>query len=99
MAGMTGLCGGLAGPTPEADLCRPGWEHLPTDLRRLLAETWGAVVDGDPDGPALHECAHILAAEFRAGQWAVPRPQYTVARYHDEMQAARGELHAVREAS
>jgi hypothetical protein len=99
VAGVTGLCGGLAGPTPEADLCRPGWEHLPTDLRRLLAVTWVAVVDGDPDGPALHECAHILAAEFRAGEWAVPRPVLTVAGYHARMQAARGELAVVREAS
>jgi hypothetical protein len=92
VAGVTGLCGGLAGPHgPEPELCRPGWEHLPPDLRRLLGETWQRVVDGDPDGVALHECAHILAAEHRAGG--------TVARYHAQMQAGRDELAAVREAS
>lgn len=83
---MTGPCGGLAGPEPEAALCRPGWEHLPTDLRRLLAETWGAAIDGDPDGPALHECAHVLAVEYRAG-------------YHRRVQVARAERDALRRAS
>jgi hypothetical protein len=91
VAGVTGLCAGLRpGVSLDVAQCRPGWDSLTGDLRRLLADTWQRVLDGDPDGPALHECAHILADEYRAGRSA---------RYHAQMQAGRDELAAVREAS
>jgi hypothetical protein len=100
VASVTARCAGLRdGAAPEAAQCRPGWEHLPTDIRRLLAETWQAVLDGDSDGREMHERAHALADEHRTGRRVLPPPQYPVARYHAEMQAARDELDALRGAS
>jgi len=73
--------------TGDLPACRAGWDHLPEDLRRLLAQTYEAMADGDPDGPAMHAAARAQADEYRRDQ------------YHVDMQALQAERRRLRDAS
>jgi hypothetical protein len=46
----------------------PQWNHLPEDLRRLLADTADRVAAGEDGAVELHQRAHVLAAEYRSTQ-------------------------------